>query len=144
MGLMDDLLKQSGGLGSLASLAAKNPQLLAAGLALLNSKDTSVGGSTGLADIVASLQKSGLGDIVASWISNGDNQSVSPSQLSDALGSDVLKQFAGKAGIDHSDASNVLAQILPVLVSQLTPQGSVPESSSLESALGGLLSSVGR
>jgi uncharacterized protein YidB (DUF937 family) len=144
MGLMDDLLKQSGGLGALASLAAKNPQLLAAGLALLNSKDTSVGGATGLAEIVGSLQKGGLGDVVASWISTGENQSVSPSQLSTALGADVLKQFAGKAGIDGSEAPNVLAEILPALVSHLTPQGNVPESSSLESALGGLLSSFGR
>lgn len=144
MGLMDDLLKQSGGLGALASLAAKNPQLIAAGLALLNSKDSSVGGSTGLAEIVASLQKSGLGDVVASWIANGENRSVSPGQLSSALGDDVLGQFASKAGIQKSEAPDVLSRILPVLVNQLTPEGKVPESSSLESALGGLLAGFGR
>ena len=50
MGMLDDLMKNSGGdLGSLAAIAAQNPQLLKAAMSLLSSKDTSVGGAGGWA-----------------------------------------------------------------------------------------------
>ncbi len=39
MGLMDDVLKNMGGLEGVAGMAAKNPQLLAAVATLLSSKD---------------------------------------------------------------------------------------------------------
>jgi hypothetical protein len=49
MSLMDDLLKNVGGVGGIASIAARNPQVLAAAASLLSSKDPSVGGSGGSA-----------------------------------------------------------------------------------------------
>jgi uncharacterized protein YidB (DUF937 family) len=36
----------------------------------------------------------------------------------------------------------LLASLLPSVIDQLTPQGRVPESNDLESALGGLLSGL--
>lgn len=141
MGLMDDLMKKAGGL---ATLAAQNPQAVAAVVALLSSRDTSVGGSGGLAGIVNAFQKKGLGDMVSSWISTGPNPPVTAGQLTDVLGSDVLGQFAAKAGVSHGEAGGLLASLLPTVIDQLTPQGNVPEADSLESTLGGLLSSLGR
>jgi uncharacterized protein YidB (DUF937 family) len=141
MGLMDDLMKKAGGL---ATLAAQNPQAVAAVVALLSSRDTSVGGSGGLAGIVNAFQKKGLGDMVSSWISTGPNPPVTAGQLTDVLGTDVLGQFAAKAGVSHGEAGGLLASLLPTVIDQLTPQGNVPEADSLESTLGGLLSSLGR
>lgn len=141
MGLMDDLMKKAGGL---ATLAAQNPQAVAAVVALLSSRDTSVGGSGGLAGVVNAFQKKGLGDMVSSWISTGPNPPVTAGQLTDVLGTDVLGQFAAKAGVSHGEAGGLLASLLPTVIDQLTPQGNVPEADSLESTLGGLLSSLGR
>ena len=141
MGLLDDLMKKAGGL---ATLAAQNPQAVAAVVALLSSRDTSVGGSGGLAGIVNAFQKKGLGDMVSSWISTGPNPPVTAGQLTDVLGTDVLGQFAAKAGVSHGEAGGLLASLLPTVIDQLTPQGNVPEADSLESTLGGLLSSLGR
>jgi uncharacterized protein YidB (DUF937 family) len=140
MTLLDELKKQAGGL---VTLATQNPQALAAVASLLSSRDTSVGGSGGLGGLVSAFQRKGLGDLVGSWISTGPNPPVTANQVTDVLGSDVLKQFAAKAGVPHAQAGGLLASLLPAVVDQLTPQGSVPQGDSLESALGGLLSGLG-
>jgi uncharacterized protein YidB (DUF937 family) len=145
MGILDDLMKNSGGdMGPLATLAAQNPQLLQAVLSLLSTKDTSVGGAGGLAGLIQAFQNQGLGDAVASWVSVGPNQPVSPSQVTGALGPDTISQFAAKAGIGPGEAGSVLASLLPTLVNQVTPQGKAPQGDALEGALGSLLAGLMR
>lgn len=155
MGLLDAILKQAlgaggqagagqaGGLGSIAELVMKNPQIIQAALALLNPKDGSVGGGSGLGDVVAAFNKGGLGDVISSWVGGGPNKPVAPSALANALGPDVLSQFAQKAGIGQAEASSVLASVLPELINQMTPQGQVPQGNSLDSVLGSLLGQLG-
>jgi uncharacterized protein YidB (DUF937 family) len=140
MGILDDLLGRQ--FGGLAESAMRNPQVIAAVASLLSSRDTSVGGSGGLAGLIQAFQGRGMSDIMSSWISTGPNPPISERQITDVLGADVLSQFAGKAGVPQSQAGALLASLLPAVIDQLTPQGRVPESSELESALGGLLSSV--
>jgi uncharacterized protein YidB (DUF937 family) len=144
MGLLDALFKRSGGLGGLAKLAAENPQAVAAVISLLSTRDASVGGSGGLGGLVEMFQKKGLGDMMASWIATGPNPPISPKQVTDVLGGDILAQFATKAGVPQAEAGGLLASLLPAVVDQLTPQGSVPPTGDLESALGGLLAGLGR
>lgn len=143
MGLLDELLKQAGGIGGIADLVAKNPQIVAAAVSMLSTRDSSVGGNTGLGGLVDAFNKGGLGDVMSKWISTGPNPQISPDQLSNVLGADVLGQFARKAGIGHGDAASVLASVLPSLVDHLTPDGKVPETNALEGALGSLLGSLG-
>jgi uncharacterized protein YidB (DUF937 family) len=158
MGLLDEILKQAGGaalggaarggsqasgLGSIAELVMKNPQIIAAALSMLNPKDTSVGGGGGLADVIGAFNKGGLGDEMASWVSGGPNKPVDPGALANVLGPDVLGQFARQAGIGKGDASSVLASILPELVNQMTPEGRVPQGNSLDTTIGSLLGQLG-
>jgi uncharacterized protein YidB (DUF937 family) len=152
MGFLDNILsqlgKQGGGqpgaLGSLAELVMKNPQIVSAAISMLNPKDTSVAGSGGLADVIAAFNKGGLGNVMSQWISTGPNPPISGDQLSQVLGKDVIGQIAQKAGLGQADASSALAAVLPGLIDHLTPNGQVPDASSLQGALGGLLASVGR
>ena len=130
-------------MGGIAELVMKNPQIIAAALAMLNPKDTSVGGGGGLGDVIRAFNKGGLGDEMASWVSGGPNKPVDPGALANVLGPDVLHHFALQAGIGHGDASSVLASILPELVDQMTPQGQVPQGPSLDSTIGSLLSQLG-
>jgi uncharacterized protein YidB (DUF937 family) len=140
MGILDDLLgKEAGGL---AGMAMKNPQIIAAIASLLSSKDASVGGTGGLGGLVQAFQGKGLGDMMSSWISTGPNPPINASQITDVLGRDTLSQFAAKAGVPHGEAGGLLASLLPSVIDQLTPQGRVPESNDVESALGGLLSGL--
>lgn len=148
MGLLDAILKQqaggagagqAGGLGAIADLLMKNPQVIAAAISMLNPKDASVGGGGGLADIVSQFNSAGLGDVMSSWVGGGPNKPVDPGALANVLGPEVLGQFARKAGVGAGDAPSVLASILPELVNQMTPQGQVPQGSALDGMLGSLL-----
>jgi len=52
MSFLDNLMKQGGGL---AELAAKNPQAVAAVVSLLSSRDSSVGGTSGLGALLSNF-----------------------------------------------------------------------------------------
>jgi len=139
MGVLDNLLRQAGGL---AGVAAKNPQAVAAVVSLLSTRDASVGGTGGLGGLVTAFQQKGLGNMIASWISTGPNPPITAGQVSDVLGNDTVKQFAAKAGVPEGQAGGLLAILLPTVIDHLTPKGQAPETNTLESALGGLVSSL--
>lgn len=149
MGFMDNIIGQAigaqggGGLGDLVGLVAKNPRLIGAVASLLSSRDTTVGGSGGLGGLIGAFQKKGMGDMISSWISTGPNPPISARQVTDVLGGDVLGQFARKAGVPAAEAGSVLAGLLPTVIDKLTPDGRMPDTDSLESTLGTLLSGLG-
>jgi uncharacterized protein YidB (DUF937 family) len=149
MGLLDILKQlgggrgQAGGLGALAEMLMKNPQIVSAAIAMLNPRDTSGGGGAGLGDLVSAFDKGGLGDVMSSWVGGGPNKPVDPGALASVLGPEVLGQFAQKAGIGHAEAGPALASVLPELINHLTPQGQVPQGNALEGALGSLLGQLG-
>jgi len=118
MGLMDQLGQAVGGM--MGGQSAQNPLLQA--IAGLLGKDSGIGG---LAGLVQAFQKNGLGDIVNSWVSTGQNLPATPSQIEQGLGSDLLKQLAGKAGLSSGAVSSQLAGLLPDLIDKLTPNGKV-------------------
>jgi uncharacterized protein YidB (DUF937 family) len=138
MGLLDGLLNALNDPASIGELLRDNPQVAEAAKSFLGN-DSAVGPSGGLNDILDQLQSSGLGDTVASWLGSGENKAVSADQLQDALGERGLNQFAQHAGIDLRQAAGVLAGMLPQVVDQLSPQGSVPEGSGLDDLLGAFL-----
>ena len=90
----------------------------------------------GLNGVLEKLKSSGLGDQVASWVGTGENQAVSPDQITSALGSSQIAELAAKFGITPDILSGQLAQHLPDVINKLTPHGEVRADS------GGLLSSV--
>jgi uncharacterized protein YidB (DUF937 family) len=95
--------------------------------------------SGGLGGLVQAFEKQGLGNIVSSWISTGQNLPVSSDQISQVLGSSTLQQFAQQLGVSHGEASSQLAQFLPTIIDKLTPNGQVPEESGLSQALSFLM-----
>ncbi|MBL8301711.1 MAG: DUF937 domain-containing protein [Ideonella sp.] len=127
MGLLDSVVGAlAGGQGS--GGGGGQAALISAVLAML-SQNGSAGG--GLGALVEKFQQGGLGDVVGSWISTGQNLPVSPNQLENVLGSDLLGQLAGQLGLSTGDASAQLAQWLPQAVDQLTPNGRLPEAGGL-------------
>lgn len=82
--------------------------------------------SGGLQGLVQQFQQGGLGEVVASWISTGQNLPVSPEQIGQVLGRDTLGQVAQTLGMDADQAAGPLAQFLPQIVDALTPQGQMP------------------
>ena len=129
-----------GGLGGLIGMVASNPQLLQAITGMLGND----GAQGGLGGLMAKFQNAGLGDVVGSWVGNGQNEPISGDQLTSVLGNDAMAGFAETAGMSQSDAAGQLSNILPGLIDKLTPNGNAPagglgNSGDLMGMLGGLL-----
>lgn len=127
MDLMDSLKSSIGG-------GNKQDDLISTVMSLL-------GGQGGLQNLISQFDAKGLGDIIGSWVGTGQNQSISPDQLQNVLGSDVLGGIASKLGLNVNDLSSQLSNLLPGVVDKLTPEGKVPEGDIMSRAsdlLGGL------
>jgi uncharacterized protein YidB (DUF937 family) len=80
----------------------------------------------GVSGIVSQLQQQGLGATVNSWIGTGPNQPISPDQVHQAFGPDLIRELAAKTGMTPQELAQKLSQVLPQVVDKLTPDGSVP------------------
>ena len=103
-----------------------------------------IGGSKDfdLGDLVGQFTGS-EGDIVnkaKSWLSDGTNESISASQVQDAIGGDKIDAFAKKLGIERDEARNSLSKILPELIDKSSQGGSLLGSVGSAGGLAGLAS----
>ncbi|GBU16199.1 MULTISPECIES: YidB family protein [Methylobacterium] len=80
----------------------------------------------GLDGLVERFERGGLGDVIGSWIGHGSNRPVQPQQLASALGPDTIDTLERQTGLDRDTLLTQLAQVLPEVVHQLTPQGRLP------------------
>ncbi|AOI92437.1 YidB family protein [Burkholderia pseudomultivorans] len=124
MGLLDIV----GGL--IGGQAGGNSQsaLIATALEFINNQP---GGLNGL---IEKFKAGGAGEIIGSWVGNGQNQPISPDTLQNVLGSDAIGALASKVGIDPGQASSILAQVLPHVVNHATPNGEVPADGQVDTS----------
>ncbi len=76
--------------------------------------------SLDLGALVGGLSQNGLGEIVGSWLGNGENKSISIDQITDLLGSDKISEFASQLGLSEESAKSALVDSLPQVVDQAT------------------------
>jgi uncharacterized protein YidB (DUF937 family) len=124
MGFLDDLvgkvtgaIKGSEGQGGLVEGV----------LGLLTNQETG-----GLGGLMQSFNQHGLGDIISSWVGTGDNAAITPEQIQEVLGGDVIQQLAEKSGVSIDAAKAQLAELLPSLIDKVTPEGKIPEGGLLD------------
>ena len=129
MGLIDEVLALA---GSTSAQQSQHASALGAILSYINSPQ--VGGLAGLQRM---FQQGGLGNIMSSWIGSGQNLPVSASQLQGVLHGGAFEQAAQQAGIDSSSLTSIMSTLLPHLVDKLTPNGQMPDASSLQQMLKG-------
>ncbi len=79
----------------------------------------------GLQGLVNEFKQKGFGDKIQSWIGNGPNQAISPSEVHQVVGSQTLQDLASKYGMSSDDLAAKLSQILPTAVDKVTPNGMV-------------------
>lgn len=121
MGLFDQVV------GALAGgEAGSQGGLLQTVMQLVN--DPKIGGLEGL---VKTFQQGGLGEIVNSWVSSGQNLPISAEQIQSVLGGSALQDIAAKLGVSPQQASGSLAEVLPQWVDSMTPNGQLPEGGDL-------------
>jgi uncharacterized protein YidB (DUF937 family) len=90
----------------------------------------------GLTGLVQAFKAGGLGQIVESWVSTEANLPVSSAELAQVLGRPMIDQLASKTGKSPEQVTAWLAEILPVAVDKLTPDGKLPASGLLAEAIG--------
>ena len=100
-----------------------------------------IGQEGGVSGLIEKLRAGGLGPQVDSWISTGPNEPVEPQQLGSALGPDTVSQLSSSTGISIQSLLPILATVLPMILSHLTPSGQAPKRGepSDQPDLGGLL-----
>lgn len=85
----------------------------------------------GLPGILQTLKNGGLSEQVDSWVGKGANMSVNAEQIGAALGSSVLAGIATKLNMTTEELSSKIAEHLPDVVNQLTPNGVVENNPAL-------------
>lgn len=80
----------------------------------------------GLDGLIQSFERSGLGDVIGSWIGHGPNREIAPNRLAEALGPGTVDSLSRETGLPREDLLAQLAQALPGVIDALTPQGRAP------------------
>ena len=73
-----------------------------------------------LSKLLAQLQDSDLGDIVASWIGSGENEPIEPDRVEAIIPPEKIEALAQQLGVSEESAKKALADALPVVVDQAT------------------------
>jgi uncharacterized protein YidB (DUF937 family) len=147
MGFLDDVLNSALPKGSLSKpLLLALLGLLASGALFRGGADSQPanadptrspagdgGGSLldGLGGLLDRFRQAGQGQAADSWVGTGPNQPVSPGQVGNALGSNILKTLSQRSGIPEDELIRQLSQVLPGVVDKLTPQGRLPTMAEL-------------
>jgi len=130
MGLLDDLVNnvksQMGAKGG-----AVHPDLVSNVVQML-------GGAGGLSGLVQQFQQGGLGHVIQSWVSTGQNLPITAQQVQQVLGNTQVQAWATKMGISPETLSQQLSTALPQIINHLTPNGQLPSGQALNDALGSL------
>ena len=94
---------------------------------------TSIGDmlSGGLRDLANSFKQAGHGEVADSWVSRGPNKQIAPSQLEQAIGSEVLVTLSEKTGLSREEILARLSKNLPDAVDKYTPDGRIPTAADL-------------
>ncbi|MBD8527139.1 YidB family protein [Pseudomarimonas arenosa] len=143
MGVFDELLGGAGGkhsplesllgnlgehhgsnpLGDLVGRAlggdqAKSAALIAAALSLVKQMG-------GFEKVLEMFQQKGLGGLTKTWLSKGSNAPLAADEVTRVFGKDAIHVVAQKAGVSNDQASSALGEMLPELLNQLSPNGSL-------------------
>jgi uncharacterized protein YidB (DUF937 family) len=121
MGILDGLLGGTlGGMPGTGDAGQAPSPLLRIALQLLQQN----GGVNG---VLERFRQGGYSGEADSWQGTGQNMPLSASALQEVLGSGAVGRIAGQLGMSQGEAAGGLAQLLPQLVDQFTPDGRVPD-----------------
>jgi uncharacterized protein YidB (DUF937 family) len=80
----------------------------------------------GLNELFEQFTKNGQGEAAESWIGPGPNKEVSPPELKQAIGRDVLAALVEQTGLSQEELLARLSKELPTAVDKYTPEGRLP------------------
>jgi uncharacterized protein YidB (DUF937 family) len=81
----------------------------------------------GLGELLERFRQNGQGEAAQSWIDDGPNKEISPPQLKQAIGQDVLAALEQQTGLSQEELLARLSRELPAAVDKYTPGGRLPD-----------------
>jgi uncharacterized protein YidB (DUF937 family) len=86
------------------------------------------GGGTGnpLEILFEKFKNKGMGDVFGSWVGDGQNKSISPDQVQEAIGDDTMSEMAQQSNMSVSELAAQLAKHMPGVIDRMTPEGRIP------------------
>ena len=82
--------------------------------------------SGGLGELMDRFKQNGQGETADSWVGTGPNKPLTPPQLEQAIGTDVLATLSQQTGLSREELLARLSRELPNAVDRYTPQGRLP------------------
>jgi len=82
--------------------------------------------SGGLGELVDRFKQSGHGETAESWVGTGPDKPVTPPQLEQAIGTEVLETLSTQTGLSREELLARLSRELPAAVDKYTPHGQLP------------------
>ncbi len=126
----DKLGELLGGMGKSTTAASPGEGGLGG---LLRNLSGSLGGASagsilsgGLGELLDRFKQNGHGETASSWVGTGPNKDITPSQLQEAIGPDVLESLSKQTGLSQDELLARLSRELPDAVDKYTPQGRLP------------------
>lgn len=83
----------------------------------------------GIGELLEHFKQNGQGDAAQSWVDHGPNREVTPPELKQAIGPDVLQKLEQQTGLAQQEILDRLSRELPTAVDKYTPDGRLPSSS---------------
>lgn len=87
--------------------------------------------SGGLGELIDKFKQSGHGDTADSWVATGPNKPVTPPQLEQVIGPEMMDTLSTQTGLSREELLARLTRELPNAVDKYTPQGRVPSEADL-------------
>ena len=105
---------------------------------LLGQLSSSLGGASaggilsgGLGELVDRFKQAGHSETAESWVGTGPNKPVTPPQVEQAVGPDVLDTLSRQTGLSREELLARLSRELPNAVDKYTPEGRIPTEADL-------------
>jgi uncharacterized protein YidB (DUF937 family) len=92
----------------------------------------------GLQKLLSRLQAQGKGAQANSWVGTGPNEPVGAADVREAMDEEELGRIAAQLGVSEDEAAEAVAQVLPDVVDQASPDGRLPDDDELDRKFGRL------
>ncbi len=85
-------------------------------------------GNFDIGSLIGSLQNGGLGEVVSSWLGDGQNMPVDTASIQSSIGADKISEAASSMGVSPESLSSGLSEMIPNLIDQSSSGGSLLDS----------------
>ncbi len=95
------------------------PEVVAALTGLMSNS----GSQLDVAGLLGNIQQMGLGDVLGSWLGDGENADISADQVTALFGEEKIQAFCEQLNIDSGLAQTALSKLIPMFIDQQSSGG---------------------